>query len=162
VEAASDHETVQPSRRSDILSSTWALLASEGPSRLTIRRVAAHAGVDPALIYHYFGSKRGLLDAARTMPHGLSASLRVQRGPLERLRLVQAEPWATWVVAMLAVTIDERSRTAEEVRGLIAVIDPEEQLPRLALLGLLVDRFLLHVWTPGPNPAAPLGTELFN
>ena len=34
----------------------------------TIRAVARVAGVDPALVYHYFGSKEGLLDAATAPP----------------------------------------------------------------------------------------------
>jgi AcrR family transcriptional regulator len=34
----------------------------------TIRAVARAAAVDPTLVYHYFGSKEGLLDAATTPP----------------------------------------------------------------------------------------------
>src|ERR1044071_2243819 len=38
--------------------------AETGWAGTTIRSVARAADVDPALVYHYFGSKEGLLDAA--------------------------------------------------------------------------------------------------
>lgn len=40
--------------------------ADTGWAGTTIRSVARTADVDPALVYHYFGSKEGLLDAATT------------------------------------------------------------------------------------------------
>ena len=42
--------------------------AHEGWAGTTIRAVARAADVDPALIYHYYGSKEGLLDAATEPP----------------------------------------------------------------------------------------------
>jgi AcrR family transcriptional regulator len=42
--------------------------AEHGWAGTTIRAVARAADVDPALIYHYFGSKEGLLAAATTPP----------------------------------------------------------------------------------------------
>lgn len=39
------------------------LFAEEGPERVTIRQVAAAAGVSSALVIHHFGSKEGLQDA---------------------------------------------------------------------------------------------------
>jgi len=42
--------------------------AEHGWAGTAIRAVARAADVDPALIYHYFGSKEGLLDAATTPP----------------------------------------------------------------------------------------------
>lgn len=149
-----------PSRRADILRATWDLLATTGASHLTIRRVAQGAAVDPALIYHYFGSKRGLLGAARTMPEGLADVLQAQRGPLERLRILQTPPWATWVSALIASIIDDREDSLQALHQLIEIVDDSGVLPRLALLGFLADRFLLHVWSAGPNPAAPFDHEL--
>ncbi|WP_049755471.1 TetR/AcrR family transcriptional regulator [Acidimicrobium ferrooxidans] len=149
-----------PSRRADILRATWELLATTGASHLTIRRVAQGAAVDPALIYHYFGSKRGLLGAARDMPEGLSDILKAQRGPLERLRILQTPPWATWVSALVASVIDDREDALRSLHELIASVDTNGALPRLALLGFFADRFLLHVWSAGPDPAAPFDHEL--
>lgn len=42
--------------------------AESGWAGTTIRAVARAADVDPALVYHYFGSKEALLDAATTPP----------------------------------------------------------------------------------------------
>ncbi|MCV7031272.1 TetR/AcrR family transcriptional regulator [Mycobacterium sherrisii] len=42
--------------------------ARHGWAGTTIRAVARAADVDPALVYHYFGSKEGLLDAATNPP----------------------------------------------------------------------------------------------
>jgi AcrR family transcriptional regulator len=42
--------------------------AQTGWAGTTLRAVARDADVDPALVYHYFGSKQGLLDAATTPP----------------------------------------------------------------------------------------------
>ena len=42
--------------------------AENGWAGTTIRAVARAADVDPGLVYHYFGSKEGLLDAATNPP----------------------------------------------------------------------------------------------
>ena len=49
--------------------------AQNGWAGTTIRAIARAADVDPALIYHYFGSKDGLLDAATTPPQRGSISV---------------------------------------------------------------------------------------
>src|SRR6201991_5169435 len=51
-----------------ILSAARDAFADTGWAGTTIRAVARAADVDPALVYHYFGSKEGLLDAATTPP----------------------------------------------------------------------------------------------
>ncbi len=51
-----------------ILSAARDEFAQNGFAGTTIRAVARSADVDPALIYHYFGSKEALLDAATTPP----------------------------------------------------------------------------------------------
>jgi AcrR family transcriptional regulator len=43
--------------------------AKHGWAPTTIRAVARAADVDPALVYHYFGSKEALFDAATEPPH---------------------------------------------------------------------------------------------
>jgi AcrR family transcriptional regulator len=49
---------------STILDAARELFADAGFERTTIRAVAAQAGVDPALVMQYFGSKEGLFGAA--------------------------------------------------------------------------------------------------
>ncbi len=51
-----------------ILEAARESFAEHGSAGTTIRAVARAADVDPALVYHYFGSKEGLLDAATAPP----------------------------------------------------------------------------------------------
>jgi AcrR family transcriptional regulator len=51
-----------------ILASAREAFAETGWAGTTIRAVARAADVDPALVYHYFGSKEALLDAATNPP----------------------------------------------------------------------------------------------
>jgi AcrR family transcriptional regulator len=51
-----------------ILAAAREAFAETGWAGTTIRAVARAADVDPALVYHYFGSKEALLDAATTPP----------------------------------------------------------------------------------------------
>jgi AcrR family transcriptional regulator len=51
-----------------ILATACASFAEHGYSGTTIRAVARAADVDPALVYHYYGSKENLLDVATTPP----------------------------------------------------------------------------------------------
>jgi AcrR family transcriptional regulator len=51
-----------------ILAAARDQFARNGMAGTTIRAVARSADVDPALVYHYFGSKEALLDAATTPP----------------------------------------------------------------------------------------------
>jgi AcrR family transcriptional regulator len=48
--------------RAVIRDEALALFAAEGPATVSLRRVAAAAGVSPGLIVHHFGSKEGLLE----------------------------------------------------------------------------------------------------
>jgi len=54
--------------RAAILEAARAAFAETGYDRATIRGIAAEAGVDPALVLHYFGSKEGLFEAALELP----------------------------------------------------------------------------------------------
>ena len=51
-----------------ILAAARVEFAHNGWAGTTMRAVARGADVDPALVYHYFGSKEALLDAATTPP----------------------------------------------------------------------------------------------
>jgi AcrR family transcriptional regulator len=54
--------------REAILEAARGAFAERGFERTTIRGVAAAAGVDPALVLHYFASKQGLFQAAMRPP----------------------------------------------------------------------------------------------
>ncbi|HEY3994358.1 MAG TPA: TetR family transcriptional regulator [Mycobacterium sp.] len=60
--------------------------AEQGWAGTTIRAVARAADVDPALVYHYFGSKGGLLDAATNPPQKwLESVAKVWTSPIDEL-----------------------------------------------------------------------------
>jgi AcrR family transcriptional regulator len=54
--------------RAAILSAACAAFAEAGYDRATIRGIAAEAGVDPALVIHYFGSKEALFENCLELP----------------------------------------------------------------------------------------------
>jgi AcrR family transcriptional regulator len=57
-----------PDTRGEILAAARTSFADRGFDRTTIRGVAADAGVDPALVHHYFGNKEDLFLAALEVP----------------------------------------------------------------------------------------------
>jgi AcrR family transcriptional regulator len=60
--------------------------AEHGWAGTTLRAVARAADVDPALVYHYFGSKEGLLDAATNPPQKwLENVAKVWTTPIDQL-----------------------------------------------------------------------------
>jgi AcrR family transcriptional regulator len=82
-----------------ILAAARVAFAEHGWAGTTIRAVARSADVDPALVYHYFGTKEGLLDAATTPPQkwldGIAKTWQTPIGELGRavLELLLAS-WA--------------------------------------------------------------------
>jgi AcrR family transcriptional regulator len=54
--------------RNEILEAARATFGEVGYERATIRAIARAAGVDPALVIHYFGSKEDLFIAALELP----------------------------------------------------------------------------------------------
>lgn len=61
--------------REDILAAALARFAAEGYEKTSVRAVARDAGVDPALIRHYFTNKAGLFVAAVSQRTGVVTAL---------------------------------------------------------------------------------------
>ncbi|MDZ5663256.1 TetR/AcrR family transcriptional regulator [Nocardioides sp. zg-1308] len=57
-----------PDTRAEVLAAARASFAEKGFRGTTIRGVASAAGVDPALVHHYFGTKDDLFVAALEIP----------------------------------------------------------------------------------------------
>ena len=55
-------------KRDEILAAAQRAFAEAGYERTTLRGIAAEAGVDPALVCHYFGTKDQLFAAALQLP----------------------------------------------------------------------------------------------
>lgn len=58
----------KPDTRAEILRAARAAFAESGYAATSIRRIAVQAGVDPALVHHYFGTKERVLLAALDVP----------------------------------------------------------------------------------------------
>jgi AcrR family transcriptional regulator len=72
--------------RERILTSARELFAQNGIDKTSIRAVAAAAGVDPALVHHYYGTKEQLFAAAIDVPIDPMEILRPLRDtPVENL-----------------------------------------------------------------------------
>jgi AcrR family transcriptional regulator len=105
--------------RADILAAARAAFGERGFGGATIRDIAARAGVDPALVHHYFGSKQQLFVAAMEFPIDLRAiAPRLLDGPADELgerfvRLV-LELWETPAVRPLLLGV-MRSATTDPV-----------------------------------------------
>jgi AcrR family transcriptional regulator len=69
-----------------ILDEARASFAEHGYAGTTVRAIARAADVDPALVYHYYDSKEGLLDAATTLPQSfLDQIVRAWQAPQHEL-----------------------------------------------------------------------------
>lgn len=157
-----------PDTREAILSAARELFAEKGFDRTTIRAVADSAGVDQALIAHYFTNKDGLLSAALAFPIDPAVVLagvdlhRDTAGPeiLRRLLSVwETQPEVrTRMVATLRAGLSHEHAAAllREVLGrtvLAAIrdlVEPDASELRAALIGshlggLMLGRYVLEV-----------------
>jgi AcrR family transcriptional regulator len=78
--------------RPAILAAARGQFAEHGWDRTTIRAIAGDAGVDPALVLHFFGSKAGLFTAAMAWPFDTEAAVeQIVTGPRTQVgrRLVE-------------------------------------------------------------------------
>src|SRR3954468_8530488 len=75
-----------PETREQIARSARALFAELGYERATFRAIAAAAGVDPALVVHFYGSKDELFRQVMQLPDAFSDALvRVAEEPGDQM-----------------------------------------------------------------------------
>lgn len=178
--------TIRPARgrrpgrvdtRAEILAAARASFAEKGFSGTTIRGVAATAGVDPALVHHYFGTKDDLFVAALRLPVDPRAVLAPvialgADGAAERLLRVFLSVWddpeLRLSLVAVARTIFEPSGQALFRDGFLKVVlgpvgvglgidDPDRRMPLVAsqVIGLILLRYVLEV-----EPLASMDPEL--
>lgn len=144
--------------------------ADTGYAGTTMRAVARAADVDPALVYHYFGSKDGLLDAATAPPQRwLDRVAATWDTPLPQLgEALVRQMLSAWsddevgpVLRAILQTAAHDQRTREKLRGVVESsligasqleVDEQERLARSGLIssqimGLAMTRY---VWTIEP------------
>lgn len=153
-----------------ILAAARAEFADQGAAGTTIRAVARAADVDPALVYHYFGNKEKLLDAATDPPQRwlemVAATWETPRGELgERLVRTVLRSWADDeigpVLRAVVMTAAHEPRTREKL-GLVVShsligtstlgTDEADRLRRSGLIATQLIGFALmrYVWTIEP------------
>lgn len=78
--------SVPADTRGQILDAARAEFAARGYDGATVRAIARSAGVDPALVHHYFGTKEQVFVAAMHLPFAPAEALpAVLDGPMEEL-----------------------------------------------------------------------------
>jgi AcrR family transcriptional regulator len=161
--------------RDAILVAARELFAENGFERTTLRAVAERAGVDQALIAHYFSNKDGLLAAALAFPVDPAVVLagldldRATAGPaiLRRLLMVwETQPEVrTRMIAILRTGLSHE-HAAEIMRDVLGrtvlaairdLVEPDQSELRAALIGshvggLMLARYVLAV--PGVADAS--------
>ena len=137
--------------RADILAAALAILAVDGHSALTVRRVATRAGCSTIGVYTWFGGKDGLLNAIlldgfESFAEALRAARR-RRGPLGGL-LALGFAYRTWALAhptyyqvmfMQAVPGHVPSEPAATA-GLVAFEILRNEVQRLQATGAITER----------------------
>jgi AcrR family transcriptional regulator len=84
--ARSGRRPGQTQTRADILAAARSQFAARGYGGATIRGIAAEAGVNPALVHHFFGSKDQVFVAALNLPFNPSKLVEtILDGPRDRI-----------------------------------------------------------------------------
>ena len=165
-----------PDARQAVLDAARELFAEVGFERTTMRAVADRAGVDPALIYHYFGDKDGLLfaalqppvDAATVFTGVADAAERSGEELVRRLvRLWEDRPEVREQMAAILRTGLSHDHAGRLLRDILSsfilaalgdVLADDRRELRAALIGshiggLMLARYILKV--PGTAAASP-------
>jgi AcrR family transcriptional regulator len=165
-----------PDTRAAILDAARALFATGGMSGTSVRAVAAKAGVDPALVHHYFGTKDELFVAALRLPVDFRevigpVAAQGPDGAAERLLGLFLSVWddpdlQLPLLALARSLTDPSSRELMRDGFLKVVIgplgaalgidEPERRMPVVAsqMMGLIFMRYLLQVEPIASMPAA--------
>jgi AcrR family transcriptional regulator len=167
-----------PDTRSAILSAARTSFADKGFAGTTIRGIASAAGVDAALVHHYFGTKDDLFVAALELPVDPRAALApaLAAGPdgaAERvLRIfvgVWDDPANTPVFVAMARTLLDPSASHLMRDGFLPVVlqpvgralgldEPELRMSLVAsqMLGIILSRYVLELEPIASMPAETL------
>jgi AcrR family transcriptional regulator len=169
-----------PDTREAVLAAARAAFAEKGYDGATIRGIAAAAGVDPALVHHYFGNKDKLFLAAVEAPADpedllpevlaggpedlgrnlLRMFLRVWDGPARPagLALVRSAVGSEWTAKLLREFL-----VARVLRRVVGTLDlPQAErdargaLVGSQLIGLVMARYVLKLEPIASAPAAEL------
>jgi AcrR family transcriptional regulator len=161
--------------RQRILDAARALFREHGYGGTTVRAVATEAGVDPAMVFYFFGTKQGLFAAAIEMSPQLPPAIEsIFTGDLDGLgeRLVRtlvenldASDRAPLVTLTRSATTHDESETLlrefieREITGrLAALVDTPDArwragMVNVQILGITVARYVARI---EPLASAPI------
>ncbi len=172
----------QPDTRGAILAAARKLFAAHGLQGASVRQIAAEAGVDPALVHHYFGTKDGLFRAALDIPIEPAVLLDevfaegTEQAPERLVRMfltVWDDPHTGAAMASFlrtAVSTEESAAMARQFFGSVVLkaassrlvdLDPDEVETRVSLvltqmIGLVLARRIIRAEPLAGLPAEQL------
>ncbi|MGH3505322.1 MAG: TetR family transcriptional regulator [Nocardioidaceae bacterium] len=172
-----------PNTRAAILSAAKGEFAARGFDRVSVREIGRAAGVDPALVHHYFGSKDDLLLAALEVPFDpreLIPAL-VEQGTAGlgvRIATTFLSVWDDEVRQLPLVALVRSAMSSESAADLLrsglgqmiltpvadAIGTPDAQLRASLvgsqLMGLIMARYLVRMEPVASAPAATVAAAL--
>jgi AcrR family transcriptional regulator len=168
-----------PDTRASILDAARAEFVEKGYDRTSMRGVAKVAGVDPALVHHYFDSKDGLLVESLALPFDprqvipeLTSDGVAELGPriVERFLWIWDDPDRRAPLVAIVKASMTTDAAADLVRNgmvrmilgpIVTVIDAPDAAVRAQcvasqLLGLAIARYIVCLEPFASTPAAEL------
>lgn len=152
-----------PETRDAILAVARRGFATRGYEATSLRAIATEAGVDPALVIHYFGSKEGLFTAATGMPAslpelfsgfaGLPVRDRVQALVRGYLEMVDSDESRNAIIALVRSAVSNETAaatlrdfmTAQLLPVIVAMTDePDAQLRASLVAAQLIGTAMLR------------------
>jgi AcrR family transcriptional regulator len=155
-----------PDARPALIAATQHLCAQRNPATVTIRQIAAEAGVSPGLVYHYFDSRQALI--ASTLQHiavEIDATASAEASPEQMGRATLAFLWDrpafTRIITSMALDgVDITAAMGDHplIRRLGGALggDPEVAQTRVGMVVAL----LLSAGAFGPGINRALGRDL--
>jgi AcrR family transcriptional regulator len=147
-----------------ILEAAQHLFAEQGYERATVRDIAAHAAIDPAMVIRYFGSKEGLFASATAFDLRLPDLTVVAKREIGRTLIAHfVETWEGslsngGLISLLraAASNEDAANAVRAIFGgqvvpMLARVVPPAELPLRAglvatqIMGLAVTRYILKV-----------------
>ena len=163
-----------PDTQGQILDAARRVFGEVGYDRATVRQIASEAGVDPGMIYHYFGNKEQLFASSIDLPvtpAALSSIVETDEVGRQLARLFftvwETESARAALLGVLrsaiageeqAVVAFRQFLTEQLQRNLVSVIDaPDAELRALAmashLVGVAMTRYVMRL---EPIASAPI------
>lgn len=121
-----------------VLDAAMTLFAARGPASVSVRDIAAAAGVNHALVHRHFGSKqavlRAVLERAAHELAAVAATITDSQGGIAQLFAASARRATYWRALARAILDGENPRTLQRdfptVHRMIELLQTERQQPR--------------------------------